>query len=115
VFLWSDLDLPEDVREIPHKAVCVHRYLEAYNQEQNKWIVVDATWDKRLYPKFKINEWDGKSDTELAVKPVKIYDEIRSQELVEIKPEQIIEDLKINGEFYKAVNKWLETIRLKPD
>jgi hypothetical protein len=110
-FLWSSLDLPEEVKRIPHKDVCIHRYVEVFNREQNKWIIVDATWDKGLSSKFKINEWDGKSDTELAVKPVKIYDENRSKEFIEIDTKLIIEDLKANGEFYKAVNKWLESIR----
>ena len=40
---------------------------------------------------------------------------MRSKEFIEIETNLIIEDLKTNGEFYKAVNKWLESIRERSD
>lgn len=113
-FLWNQFDLPEDVKNIPHEENCTHTYLEAYIPENNKWIIVDATWDKGLSDKFMINEWDGMNDTKNAIQPSKIYSPEESEKFVRTESKEDTEkDLEINGKFYDAFNKWLESLRRK--
>ena len=112
VFLWnSPRKLPLKLEKIPHDNDCTHTYLEVYLG--GKWRVLDATWDKGLRKLFPINEWDGKSSTKLAVKSIKIFSPKKSLRIVKNQTKKIIEeDLKRNGKFYAAFNKFLEEKRL---
>lgn len=77
-----------------------------------KWRVVDATWDVRLSKIFKTNEWAMIHDNVVAVNPTKIYSPIKSNNCVRNETvDDIIADLKVNGKFYAAFNKWLENVR----
>ena len=110
VFLWSGLNLPPELANIPHDDDCTHTYLEI-NIEGN-WKILDATWDNKLKNLFHINEWDGKSDTKIAVKPTKIFTPQKSLEIVNNQNEEVInKDLEINREFYKNFNEWLDKNR----
>lgn len=110
-FLWEDVNLPKKVKKIPHENSCTHTYLEVFVPKR-KWVVVDATWDKKLSKNFKINDWGGKNDTPIAVKTTKIYSPETSKKFVESESTKDIEnDFKINGAFYEAINNWLEDIR----
>ena len=109
-WLWSSLDLPEHLKAIPHEDRQGHIYLEVYNKEQDRWMIVDATWDKRLGSKLPISEWDGKSDTIIAVKPTKMLTE-RADNLEKPSEAQWKERMKSMGQFAEAFNRWLESIR----
>lgn len=111
-FLWSSLNLPKKVNKIPHDKKCNHTYLEFYDSKKRKWFPLDATWDCRLKPFFKISHWDGKNATPLAVKSIKklsLRDGIRIAK--ETTKEEFIRDIKTGGKFYQAFNHWLEEIR----
>jgi len=107
---WSNLDLPESLTEIPHEDRASHVYLEVYNREQERWMIVDATWDKKLASKLKVSEWDGRSDTTIAVKPVKILEE-RRDHFDRPSEAQWMEFMRVNGRFFEAFNRWLESVR----
>jgi hypothetical protein len=110
VFFWSSLDLPTELEKIPHDDNCTHTYLEI--KIGNDWKILDATWDTGLSKLFHINKWDGKSNTEIAVKPTKIFTPQKSLEIVKNQNEKLInKDLKINGEFYGCFNEWLDKNR----
>lgn len=112
VFHWSDLDLPKKLQAVPHDNDCTHSYLEV--KIAGDWKIVDPTWDIGIKKKFHVNEWDGKSNTEIAVNPTKIFTPENSLRIMQNQDERVIsQDLKVNGEFYKAFNEWLETIRAK--
>lgn len=111
VFLWSSLNLPSELAKVPHDDDCTHTYLEI--ELNNTWKILDVTWDKQLNHLFPINEWDGKSDTKIAVKPTRIFNPQKSLEIVSNQNiEKITKDLEINGEFYNRFNKWLEKNRI---
>lgn len=94
------------MNKIPHDNDCTHTYLEI--KIDGDWKTLDATWDSDLKGIFYINQWDGKSNTEIALKPVKIFSPQKSLEIVNNQSEEVIQkDLQINKEFYKAVNDWL--------
>ncbi|MGC9310993.1 MAG: hypothetical protein ACP5E4_04710 [Candidatus Aenigmatarchaeota archaeon] len=108
--MWSSLNLPPDLEKIPHNEDCTHSYLEI--NLGDGWKILDATWDGGLKGIFHVNEWDGRSDTEIAVKQIKIFNPQRSLEIVNDQGEEAIKkDLAINGEFYMVFNGWLEAVR----
>jgi hypothetical protein len=105
-FKWSSLNLPSELYKISHEDDSTHVYLEV--KIGGEWINVDATWDRRLSKVFKINEWDGESNTQIAVPVVKLFSHKESDDIMaDNNEESIREDLKKNGEFYKAFNGWL--------
>ncbi len=61
---------------------------------------------------FPISEWDGVSDTVIAVPVTETYSPEKSAEIMNtISPELFEEDMKVNGKFYRAFNAWLEIVR----
>jgi hypothetical protein len=111
-WLWSSLDIPESLKEIPHEDRAVHVYLEVYNKEQARWMTVDATWDRGLAPKLPVSEWDGRNDTIIAVKSIEILKPIELQdEFDKVVDARWAKLIKANGKFFEALNKWMESIR----
>jgi hypothetical protein len=120
-FSWNSLDISESLKQIPHEDVN-HVYLEVYDEEHARWMSVDATWDKGLSSKLPVSEWDGRSDTMIAVKPIENLKPIETQEEFDEwldSPPSMDEWLslpldspsKVNGRFYEALNGWVESIR----
>ena len=110
-FLWaSSIDLPQKVLDVPHEVNNTHAYLEVLFK--NKWVIVDPTWDIGLKNIFPINEWNLNKNNKIAVKPIKNFSLKKSADIMNSEDEQgILDDLKINGKFYKAINNWLSEIR----
>ncbi|MFH0857445.1 MAG: hypothetical protein V1848_01725 [Candidatus Magasanikbacteria bacterium] len=105
-FLWSSMNLPLEVLSISHEDSSSHVWLEVMIDD--KWIIVDATWDAGIKNIFHVNEWNGKSNTEIAVKPLEIFTPEKSAEIMNNEnDEEIVYDLKTNGRFYEAFNDWL--------
>lgn len=99
-FLWSSMTLPEKVVSIPHMNESSHLYLEVLMDDN--WITVDATWDSSIYKNFVISTWDGKSSTNIAVEAIEIFSPEKSADLMENESnDQVLDDLKMNGDFYK--------------
>lgn len=110
-FKWSSINLPKELQAIPHEDDSSHTYLEI--EIDGKWKIIDATWDKGLRNLFVVNEWDGKSDTEIAVSCLECLSPEKSLEYIKhiSNSEAIVSDLKVNGEFYQAFNEWLRINR----
>lgn len=110
-FKWSDTQIPKEIFKWTNDD-CTHVYLEV---EVNwKIINVDPTWDTWLSGVLPIATWDWESSTEIAVKSLWLFSVEESEKIMkEVSKENIINDLKINWEFYKAFNKYLESIRNK--
>ncbi len=112
VFLWNSLLLPKKVMGVPHDPDCTHTYLEI--KLNGKWKIVDATWDNGLKKIFPINHWDSKSNTGIAVTPIKIFTPKKNLRIVKNQNKKVIEDdLSRNREFYTALNEWLTEVRSK--
>ena len=112
-FHWSDVKLPAEVQKIPHEDECTHSYLEV--MIGNERVIVDATWDEGLKEIFDVNEWDGKSNTKVAVPIRECFSPEKSAEIMQKDTTEtaLQEDLQKNGEFYKGFNHWLTEIRIK--
>ncbi len=72
-FLWNNPDLryPPELRKLA-TSLPVAYHLACRVRIDNRWVLVDATWDPLLARGgFPVNEdWDGRSDTRCAVKPL---------------------------------------------
>jgi hypothetical protein len=94
---------------ISHENITTHVYLEVLIK--NNWLDVDATWDSGLKSIFTINQWKGVNNA-IAVHIIKKFSLEKSQEIMDNENEtEITKDLKLNGEFYKKINIWLESVR----
>lgn len=111
VFSWRQLPIPKNVLAAPHTDKCTHEWVELYLD--NRWVILNATWDKKLAPIFTINRWNGKSNTKTAVKPTKIFTPEESLRIVnnDATTAAMKADLEKNGKFYKAFNNWLKQVR----
>ena len=108
---WSDLNFPPEIIAIPHGDESSHTYLEICID--GNWKIVDATWDSKLRKTFTINDWDGESDNVAAFPIREILSPEKSEDYIQhiLTSDAIVADLKVNREFYRAVNEWLEKKR----
>lgn len=105
-FIWIEQKLPENILKIPHKEEENHLFLEI--NINDKWIIIDCSMDSKL-PKF--NDWDGKSDCKLSVNQRKIFTPAESSFLEKQEPFKFEENFKQNREFFKALNKFYDSLR----
>jgi hypothetical protein len=109
-FKWSDVGIPHEVASVPHDANCTHAYLEVLIGKD--WKKVDATWEPALGNILPVTEWDGVSDTKIAVPSISTFSPEESAQIIADETKDAIEkDLKVNGAFYAAFNSWLERAR----
>ena len=112
-FYWINMGFPDDVNKISHDKDCTHTFVEVLIND--KWIKLDPSWDKALEKIFPISYFDGEHDTILAVKPAGIFDPEKSERIMKNQENNydnvINEDLARNGEFYEAIDNYLEEIR----
>jgi hypothetical protein len=107
-FSWSEQKFPKEVLNFVKQDREYHLFLEA--EIGGKWVIIDCSNDFRL---SQYNKWDGKSDCELGVIPDKILATIESSFIEKQEPFKREEILAKNLEFYKAANKFLDSIRQK--
>lgn len=99
-FKWSDLNLPKEVLEVPHQNDSTHVYLEVLLN--GNWINVDPTWDKELNSVLPVNQWDGKSDTNIAVKVIDVFSLEESHNIMtQSRNDEINEEKETNRVLYK--------------
>ncbi len=114
-FRWKNLDLPDELMKLPHDDPETHEYLEVWIPEGGKWIIVDPNWDSRIkWPTIPIAEWDGSTDTKLAVIPIKTLSPQESSVFItKDVGEEREKYMERNRKFFIALNRWLESIRKK--
>ena len=113
-FRWKDLEPPKDVLDLEHEEPETHEYLEVKLPEKNEWVEVDPTWDSRIqHENFPTLNWDGKTGTGLAVEPVETLSVEESKEFIkqDSTEEARRQYFNKNREFFRAMNKWLESLR----
>ncbi len=89
-----------------------HNFIKIF--VDNKWITVDATWDKPLKKiGFVVNEnWDGKTEMQLCVLPIRIYEtknpvQDKKGELSKLTKE--VQEERIL--FLRKLSDWLTSVR----
>ncbi len=99
------MQLLEDNKGVPD----YHNYLKVYN---GNWLTVDATFDYPLKDYLVVNEWDGKTDTRLSVKPVEIWEVEDPQNFkVDMLNKLPVEIQQGRKKFLQKFSEWLETLR----
>ncbi len=116
-FDWRDTPLPPDILSLPYNPDdTTHQYFQVFIPETSKWVNCDPTWDVGLKSLgFKVAEWDGLSDTELAVNPTHIYSASESSNMIN----GIFQDralisahMDFHRDYYYAINRWMASGRL---
>ncbi len=108
LFQWSELDIPTEIKDLPHDDESSHLFLEVIPPEEKDWIQVDCTWNPELEGAgFSISEWDGRNPTNIAFE---CYDLIPTENnkkyLSGINYEK---DLRVNYQIYDAFNKYCDS------
>ncbi len=117
-FLWHDLKLhyPDPLRALAQN-MPVEYHVACRACIDNKWVLLDATWDRALKAGgFAVNEdWDGESDTLNAVNPLNeiLHDNVRQREdYVRLKKEHMSDEcIDVQDEFYRLFSRWLADLR----
>ena len=104
-FHWEDV-APKSVLEFPHDKTVMHLYLQVRNRG---WHNLDLTFDKGLERFLVVNDWDGRSSTEVAVHG-QDYSPERSLEIFS-RGLDIKSNIEKHGRFYVALNAWFEQLR----
>ena len=113
-FLWNDPDLlySPELRELATGLPVAH-HLACRVRINNRWVLVDATWDLPLARGgFPVNEhWDGLADTLCAVKPLQSpirtatnqpFRNRREQDLNPIDGEEDYSDAGAHARYYRG-------------
>ena len=117
-FSWNNpnVNYPNYIRKLAEKTP-IEYHLACKTFIENKWRLIDATWDLPLEKVgFLINKnWDGISETKCAVIAI---DEVEHNKAIErdefvkkMKSSWSSEDHKITTLFVDEINKWLEQVR----
>ena len=111
LFCWSTLDLPVEVSQVSHDDDCSHMFVDFKNSDGN-WVSIDPTWNPELEEAgFKIAYWDGEKSTDLAIECHTILLPEESEKYLQ--KIDYVSDLQRNGEFYKALNAYCDSLLLE--
>jgi hypothetical protein len=121
-FSWNakSVAYPLELRKLA-EVLPIEYHLACKARIENKWVVVDATWDRPLARVgFPVNEsWDGVNDTKLAVDALDEIVHESVQERVNFvqarKSSWTADDNNRTDRFISALNNWLETVRRSQD
>jgi transglutaminase-like putative cysteine protease len=117
-FSWDvkSVAYPLELRDLA-ELVPIEYHLACKARIENEWLIVDATWDRPLTRVgFPVNEnWDGASDSRLAVEPLDEIVHENAQERMNFvqarKSSWTAEDNTRMEHFVSALNNWLEDVR----
>jgi hypothetical protein len=120
-FSWNvkSVAYPPEVRKLA-EVVPIGYHLACKARIKNRWVVVDATWDRPLARVgFQVNDsWDGASDTKLAVEPLDEMVHENTQERMRFlqarRSSWTSDDHARTDRFTSALNNWLEDVRRNP-
>ncbi len=118
VFRWGDSEIkyPADLKGLLSR-MPVSYHLACKADINNKWVLVDATYDLPLKKAgFPVNEkWDGESGTVNAVNSIQeiIHEsaEARSKFEAECRGRYTADEKAAYAQFIDKLNRWLETLR----
>ncbi len=117
-YSWDDADIayPAEIRRLAAKLPTEY-HLACKAKIEGNWVLIDATWDPALSEVgFPVNEqWDGRSDTKLAVKAIdEIVHESSMEREAYVREKKAVwtEQQRVEtGVFIAELNHWLEAVR----
>lgn len=112
-YQWRDLQqLPPELKGHPKAAKTGHHtFLQIFIH--NKWVTIDVSCDKGLYPKFLVNlNWDRESDQQVAI-PIRnqrCFDKLKTY--LSWRRKNITNKItQEDRDFSQKFNQWLESVR----
>lgn len=109
-FKWSDVPLPAEVLKAPRQDKATHLFLEV--KVHGQWQTVDASWDPGLAAILPVTDWDGTRSVLIAVPCYVVMDvEEGDAYLQGLTADDATIDQRASGQFYKALNAYLEKVR----
>lgn len=107
-FNWSSIPLPDEVTRFLNEKESSHLYLEIFVDD--KWHVVDATWDPGLRAVFLVNDWGNNMEVGVLANRTLSPEESEAY-MKDIEETDATDYFERNFEFHQAFNKWLESLR----
>ena len=108
LFRWSEVNIPQEIKNLPHDDEASHLYLEVIPPDDKEWIVVDCTLNSELREAgFPISEWDGRSSTPIALDCYEIIPADSNEKY--LNSIDYDEDLEVNYQIYNAFNKYCDS------
>jgi hypothetical protein len=87
-----------------------HNFIRVRQQE--KWVTIDATFDEGLRECLVVNDWDGRTDTELSVASIRMWEVENPIEFKERKLGALSPGVRSRREeFLEAFSAWLDSLR----
>lgn len=115
-FAWEESPLPADILALPRDHDETHLFLQVLIPESGNWVSVDPTWNPELSKLgFQIAEWNGLNDTNIAVKPHRIYspeETVAKLRGYQSDPLGFEIHMQKHCAFYKSINEWLDMARV---
>lgn len=107
LFRWSEVDIPQEIKDLPHDNESSHLFLEVIPPDGRDWVKADCTWNPELKEAgFPISEWDGASSTEIAFDCYDLIPVEKNQEYLD--GIDYDKDMKVNYQIYDAFNKYCD-------
>lgn len=108
LFRWSEVNMPKEIKDLPHDDESSHLYLEVITPGNNDWVKVDCTWNPELKKAgFPISEWNGTDSTEVALSCYEIIPVEKNEEY--LNDIDYDEDMETNYKIYDAFNKYCDS------
>ncbi len=105
-FDWFEQKIPKEITSKAPNKIDRHLFVEV--KLDDRWTILDCSNDSML-PSF--NNWDGKSDCDIAVKYSKIYSTEESEMLERQERENFQTNFFSLQELYVSINKFFDQIR----
>ena len=113
--LPRNVEYPEELKVILQKGDGIpdyHNFIKLY--VNGNWLTLDATFEEDLKEYFVVNDWNGKHDTTLSVKPVAIWEASNPVDFKMTKLNELpLETRNYRKEFLKRFSDWLDLFRKK--
>lgn len=111
-FQWTNLPIPLSLSRLATEefGISRHYFLNVKGEATKyKWVQIDPTWDIKLKQVFPIAEWNGISDTILAVPTVHIREYTMND--IPVSLDDFYFRDRSRSKFSYQFNRWLNTIR----
>ncbi|AEA47332.1 transglutaminase domain-containing protein [Archaeoglobus veneficus] len=111
--LPRNIDYPPELKALLERYFGIpdfHNFIKVY--VDGRWVTLDATFDSPLENYFVVNKWNGKSDTKLSIRPVRVWEVENPLEFKVKKIKQLPPRVQRGRElFLKKFSEWLDVLR----
>jgi hypothetical protein len=111
--LPRQVEYPHDLKALLKRGDGIpdyHNFVKLYSN--GRWLTLDATFEEDLRECFVVNHWDGKSNTELSVEPIKVWEVTNPVQFKITKLNGLSKEIgDYRKEFLDKFSVWLDVLR----